>query len=248
MDCVNFFIQYAILGDYGTFEMEISADDAFMSWTAKLQNLDQLAIALGVDVFSSLSYHLHQQWTSVDSDVGFSAIDCGPNVTGGHYDPFFGCGPATGVPSEQCIAIGKPTEAYECSVATYRAGNYSKCEVGDLSGKYGPIPVSAATGVATVTVDADPFPAHRAHYAGDRRAATFSAETFASIVFHNNGSPRVLCGRLALAGGSSSSDDDPEDGGQTATSWSPPQFGVPGVGVLLTGILWEVLVRSFLAL
>jgi hypothetical protein len=172
--------------------MEISADDSSMSWKASLQNIDQLALDLGVNI-TSINYHLHQQWTTIDSDVGFSPDECGVNVTGGHYDPFFGCGPASGVPTEQCAAIGKPTEAYECSPEMYDAGSYSKCEVGDLSGKSGPIPVSVTTGEATILVLGDPFAAENAHYVADRQFAP--AKNFASIVFHN-GSPRVLCGKL----------------------------------------------------
>jgi hypothetical protein len=188
-------LQYhANLGQYGTFELEIAADDSFMSWKSSLNNVDQLEQDLGGDIeISALAYHLHQQWTLVDADYAIGATACGSSSTGGHYDPFLGCGPATGVPADQCMAIGKSFDLYSCSPQVYESGAFSECEVGDLSAKYGPMQV-LDEGVASASVGLDPFPALNAHYAAERTLA-FSAAQFASIVFHN-GSTRVLCGKL----------------------------------------------------
>lgn len=56
-------------------------------------------------------------------------------MTGGHYDPTLACGPASGNP--HCKDAGC-SFSYSCNFA---ADPYS-CEVGDLSGKYGTLPVS----------------------------------------------------------------------------------------------------------
>jgi hypothetical protein len=183
---------HAILGEYGFFELEISGDERSMSWKSTLKNIDMLETTLvGVEIVS-LNYHLHQQWTTPDADFGIGTA-CAPAVTGLHYDPFFGCGPASAVPAATCDAMGKPVASYACTPAVYANGEYSKCEVGDLSAKYGPMRV-LDEGDASVSVGLDPYPALKAHYEAERTRAV-SAEQFASIVFHN-GSTRVLCGKL----------------------------------------------------
>ena len=82
--------QYASFGKYGTFELEISADDGTMTWKSNLANIDELAEELGIEGgIPSLNYHLHQAWTIEDADFAIGGEACGPSNTGGHYDPFF---------------------------------------------------------------------------------------------------------------------------------------------------------------
>jgi hypothetical protein len=183
--------------------MQISADDSAMQWTTSLTNIDQLQQELGmIQPITALNYHLHQQWTTDNADYGVGADACNAMVTGGHYDPYFGCGPATGVPADHCAFIGKNTSTYTCSPEVYASGLYAECEVGDFSGKYGPIPVVVVNGdrdgtttrsVAVNAVPFDPLPALDSHYQDDRIPSP--ADGFASIVFHD-GSPRVLCGKI----------------------------------------------------
>jgi hypothetical protein len=233
--CMHTNNQFVDFGNYGTFEMEISANDSSMSWKASLHNIDQLALNLGMNI-TSLNYHLHQQWTTIGSDVGFSADECSMNVTGGHYDPFFGCGPASGVSRDQCAAIGKPVDTYACSPEMYFAGNYSKCEVGDLSGKAGQIPVTAK-GEAFISVTTDPFAAQASHYVAERQVNP--PKKFASIVFHND-SPRVLCGKLTLQTPKSASDHASHDvsSGTTVSSQGKVEMSFVGlVGMAMMGLV-----------
>jgi hypothetical protein len=185
---------HAKLGQYGSFELEISDDGSSMSWKSSLTNIDVLATELSIATpIASLNYHLHQQWTTNGADFATGGTGCGPAVTGGHYDPFFGCGPASAVPSLQCDAIFKPTSSYQCTPELYWTnGEYDRCEVGDLSGKTGAI-VIPASGDATAATNDDPFAALVRHFVADRMTTT--PNRFASIVFHNGG-PRVLCGKL----------------------------------------------------
>lgn len=203
------------MGQYGTFEMEISADDGTMTWTSDLENLDNLAEELGLEPFPSLNYHLHQSWTNTETNYAVGGDGCGPAVTGGHYDPFFGvrsynplycrvltlhfsfqCGPASGIPAEMCLAIDKErtAERYTCSTA-YAVSDYSACEVGDLSGKDGGLVVES-DGSAFGASLLDPLAAQNNHFVAGTSANP--ADRFASIVYHD-GSPRVLCARLFLA-------------------------------------------------
>lgn len=78
------------MGKFGSFELEISEDGSRMTWDSDLENLDLLAAELGLDGFPILNYHLHQQWTNTEEDFAIGGEGCGPSVTGGHYDPFFG--------------------------------------------------------------------------------------------------------------------------------------------------------------
>jgi hypothetical protein len=189
--------------------LEISDDGSAMGWKSSLTNIDLLETELSVEI-TSLNYHLHQQWTTVEADFGIGSTACAPSVSGGHYDPFFGCGPASGVPATQCTAIGKPASSYQCTPAIYLTnGEHENCEVGDLSGKSGGIAIPAS-GDATSTTENDPLAALVSHYVADR--VTTTPDKFASVVFHN-GSPRVLCGKLVEG----KLPDDDDDGGFLST-------------------------------
>lgn len=76
-------IQYANLGKYGTFQLEISADDGTMTWASDLQHIDELAKGI-----QELDYHLHQSWT-LDTDYATGEKDCCVENLGNHYDPYF---------------------------------------------------------------------------------------------------------------------------------------------------------------
>jgi hypothetical protein len=201
---------HAILGEYGVFEMEITADGSAMNWQTTLTKMANLATAIGASTpITSLKYHLHTQWTAANADLGVGGTECGGAITGGHYDPFYACGPASAVPPDQCTTIGRPTASYSCSPASYFTNNqYDSCEVGDLSGKGGALTVNAA-GAATGAIAFDPSAALVSHYQVDR-VATTAPNRFASIVFHGDGGARVLCAKL-VAGKLPADEGDDDD-------------------------------------
>ena len=81
--------QYATLGKYGTFELQISADDGTMTWKSDLHKIDALATELGIVAgIPSMNYHLHQSWT-LSADYAIGGVDCGLANLGNHYDPYF---------------------------------------------------------------------------------------------------------------------------------------------------------------
>ena len=171
--------------------MSISSRGSKMWVRTFLENIDDLAEELETDI-DELSYHLHTKW-ALDEDYAIGA-DCGPDYTGGHYDPYFTCGPATAVSDEICSAIYGEDPNYTCSTA-YADSEYAECEVGDLSGKYGALTV--LDGKAADSPPGDPVAALDYQYV-DRNSDSDDPEIFASVVFHNAvaGAPRVLCGRL----------------------------------------------------
>ena len=82
-------VQYATLGKYGTFQLEISADDGTMKWTSDLSNLGELAASLNITAgIPSLNYHLHQSW-NLSTDFATGGTACGLPNLGNHYDPYF---------------------------------------------------------------------------------------------------------------------------------------------------------------
>ena len=81
--------QHADLGNYGSFELEIAADDGTMTWKSNLQNISQLATDLNITGgIPILSYHLHQSW-NLTADFAIGASQCGVENLGNHYDPYF---------------------------------------------------------------------------------------------------------------------------------------------------------------
>lgn len=188
-------------GRFGRFWMTTSANDGVMSWRVSLRQIKKLEYHLRKlgdlaedQSITSLNYHLHQSWNTTESDYGIGGAACGPSITGGHYDPYLGCGPASGQSTERCAAIDRErsSDRYSCSGA-YDVHEYDRCEVGDLSGKYGPVVINPKGRRANKRAVRDPLPALDWHFMEATGDAT--PEQFASIVFHL-GSPRVLCARI----------------------------------------------------
>jgi hypothetical protein len=169
------------------FSMEVSREEGTMSYTSSLQNIDSLAAALGISGgIASLDYHLHTMWTNEESPQ-IDGTECGASRTGGHYDPLFGCGPASAVPSATCDELGTPQSDYDCPDTL--------CEVGDLSGKYGSIDIGGDGSANEVILD-DPDSVVENSYMLDYDSN--DAAIFSAIVFHHpdSGGARVLCARL----------------------------------------------------
>jgi len=103
-----------------------------------------------------LNWHVHQYPVlspgdgirDVNAALGTSAPACGGDVTGGHYDPTFACGGASQNRNNDVCDIlfetdqtpagtGKvDTDDYKTTCAK---NNQSSCEIGDQSGKLGPL-------------------------------------------------------------------------------------------------------------
>jgi hypothetical protein len=111
--------------------------------------------------------------------------------------PTLSYGPASEQPREDSLAIGRERSSirYACSGA-YDKKEYDKCEVGDLSDKYGSLTVHP-DGTLSKYVKDDHLPA--LDYQHNDKNEDPDPFKFASIVFHyvNDASIRVLCGKLA---------------------------------------------------
>jgi len=135
----------------GSFQMRICEDGSIGNYKGSLTNVGSLTSG-------DLKYHLH-------SGFGFDNGALGGTGTGGHYDPFFKCGPASSF-----------NGASGCE-ANYPANGY---ELGDLSGRNGLIPCT--TGTCTIRV-IDSDPPRNSDYS--QTGSTGRGDTFASVVFHD---------------------------------------------------------------
>jgi len=141
-------------------------------------------------VTGGLKYHIHKKWNLTDhtDDTDRVGSGCGAMYTGGHWDPWHGCGSASG--NEYC-SNNNATSGHGCiPTSDYSAdldSDVFSAEVGDWNGKYGLITVNTTTGKAfanessfyEVTPD-DIYVLNVSGYAG-------------SVVFHCNGGSRAFC-------------------------------------------------------
>mmetsp|Transcript_12954 Transcript_12954/g.38552 ORF Transcript_12954/g.38552 Transcript_12954/m.38552 type:complete len:200 (+) Transcript_12954:78-677(+) len=145
-------------------------------WVVNFKAADYAALGCtdGADAFA---WHVHEKWGHEDATEAYGA-DCGPDFTGGHYDPTFGCGAASGNQGNGlCAAVGrgKPDDNQVCDVAA----DVSTCELGDLSGKMAKVMPKAGKQAFD-----DPFFTKLANVKD------------LSIVFHCSDGARVACAKL----------------------------------------------------
>lgn len=136
---------------------------------------------------AGLKYHIHAKWSSEeDSEFG---SQCGPDFTGGHWDPTIGCSGASGNPfCKDCVggstgvSVLENTGSYQCSADNY-AKDIFACEVSDYSGKFGLYTPGSG----------------KQRYA-DRWGIPPALLDNLSVVFHCStaGAPRLACAKLSV--------------------------------------------------
>ena len=189
--------QKAELGDSGSFTMTIY-EDGTMDSKADIKLADQL-----FSPNTTRKYHLHSGFLRNGATFGAKPEEtqdvCGPTFTLGHYDPFVACGPASTAKSDAPEGTGCAPDENYCSVKSdsvlVNGQAVGACEVGDLSGCFGPLPTENDF---IITEEGVGCPGCYEDYVGtdeDSSEEGASYKTWGSIVFHN-GSPRVLCGNL----------------------------------------------------
>lgn len=170
-----------------------------------------------------LKYHIHATWNNGSDSSSFGSSGCRSAITGGHYDPYIACSTASQYFTTECVDLGRVPASgytYSCTPSLYNNGNYSFCEVGDLSGKFGSINDTGTSLVYESGTLTDYFPPLISNYKYDMT----NADMWSSIVFHcgNAAAPRLLCADFsmtttdacadAFSSFSSDSDDSSSDG------------------------------------
>jgi len=98
-------------------------------WKVKVKKFDPELCPSGL-----FNWHIHEfPGGGIAANGTDSPSDCGPNKTGGHYDPTFACGGASQNQGNGICGILGDRD-YECSTTA----QYN-CEIGDQSGKMGKI-------------------------------------------------------------------------------------------------------------
>lgn len=148
-------------------------------------------------------YHVHVSWKNTTTNSAAGSTFCGTLNAGGHYDPNLACGYS----SINCNHLGRGTAAaYNCTPAAYNAGQYSFCQIGDLSGKFGIAMPNVGTKVfqhsTTLSIDYQP------PYVTNFMSTKANSTMWSSVVFHCNApsslsfpgssvGARVVCAKYA---------------------------------------------------
>lgn len=214
-------------GVTGSFYMLIDNDEKMGNYRFYL---DLSEFSSSCDISQGLNYHVHSNWVNASTSSDLGSVFCGPAYTGYHYDPTMACsstsenqGTTTGYNSDNCLKIGRyatasPAYTYGCSTAVYGQGDYSQCELGDLSGKLGlAFPSSGRIFDQSKTLQ-DVMPVNSYNYMEDSRSSSpHTAFSWASIVFHcKSGGTRLFCAKFEEI--SSSSSDSSSCGKKPASS------------------------------
>ena len=156
------------------------------------------------------TYHLHTSWANLPGDSAQNATNCGISKTGNHYDPSLACGPSSQYQKNSCgswsqtaccVEMGRVVGKYNysCTPSIYNSGNYSNCERGDFSGKFGVV-VAGSNGyinsdtLASNGVLVDYIPYFNSNYMTN----TVDATMWTSLVVHcKTGGARVLCAKFS---------------------------------------------------
>jgi hypothetical protein len=194
-------------GVTGSFYMLIDSDEKMGNYRFYLDLSD---FSSSCDISQGLNYHVHSNWVNSSTTSDLGSVFCGPAYTGYHYDPTMACsstsenqGTTTGYNSNNCQKIGRystasPAYTYGCSTAVYEQGDYSQCELGDLSGKLGMAFPSSGRIFDQSTTLQDVIPVHSYNYLEDSRSSSpHTAFSWASIVFHcKSGGTRLFCAKF----------------------------------------------------
>ena len=165
---------------------------AFSVDLSKVTNCDFTA-------FPQVLYHIHTN--SVYDATKTPTMSC--TNAGFHYDPDLACSPDSAASSTYCPALNRTLAqgyTYNCSAAAevpFYDTPTGRCEVGDLSGNLGLVPVSATMNVRPTVPLFDAQPPYVYNF--NRSTADISAG-WRSIVFHCGDAThtRIACGDFQM--------------------------------------------------
>jgi hypothetical protein len=173
-----------VIGASGYFRMEISPSEAKYVYDFTLTNFQT-----NCDSSLGFLYHIHANWSN---NYPYKASTVCAQA-GGHYDPTLACPDFSSMVAE-CTQLGRRSYLgyhYDCTPSIFAQGNQYKCEIGDLSSKfgnmYGTINGNEATYSNTVI---DPFPPTAINFNNRSGIATY----WKSLVLHcPTDLSRILC-------------------------------------------------------
>ena len=163
-------------------------------------NLDLQQLRTTCDLSKGLGLRLSSNWRS-NQPSGQGIFKCNSTAVGDRYDPNFAC--SIGSSSKTCISLKRTAPdlfTYQCK---YQSGFYGSCEVGDISGKFGPAMqsiVQTTTGAAkrintfiSNSVLTDYQPPYESQY---MKTSLYSNMWASIVVTCNADSSTLLCAKL----------------------------------------------------
>lgn len=179
----------------GYFAMEISEGQAFYRFYLDLTlfEVDGSCSLPG----NGLNYHINSFWLNDSSSSSAGSQYCGSSVTGGHYDPNYACSNFSQNINSGCDQLGRIASdgyTYTCNPSIYAPGDYSECEVGDLSGKFGTIYPKKGKMIFESDVLIDYYPPFISNYEAMVKNSVYK---WSSVVFSCGSGINLLCAKLS---------------------------------------------------
>lgn len=178
-------------GASGYYAMEIQNGMAEHSFSVDLTDFSS-SVYCPLSSQIGLNYRIHSYWVSSQASAGASS--CSHTYTGGSYDPFYACSSSSANVNSRCTSLKMTVTkgyTYYCNSTSFSSGQYSNCELGDISGKFGQVYSENSNAIYTSGNLVDYFPPQLSDYRnGD--------ELWASIVFHcGYGNQPLFCASLS---------------------------------------------------
>ncbi len=225
-------------GALGHVSIEISNGVAYYMLNLDINSLS--TPSLTCDYNEGLTFHIHSYWTTSDTTTTSVAYPtCASSITGLHYDPNFACSPKSQQSSTGCKSLNRyyPHHNYTCNSTVFNGqGQYSLCEVGDLTGKFGVIyPKTTANFQFTTPV---PWTDYLPPYPYNFDRADLVSNMWSSIVFHcRSPSAYLLCAKLSTTELSSCNADFSSISSYSSNNNDDGSGGEYSPGSLAAGIL-----------
>ena len=116
-------------GASGYFALQLSGGEAKYAYNVDLTNFEYLSgICSSSLATGGLKYHIHAYWKNTTTTSSAGSGYCGSALTGGHYDPNFGCSSASQNAAGGCTSLSRTAAlgyTYSCNSTVYGAGEYS---------------------------------------------------------------------------------------------------------------------------
>lgn len=199
-------------GASGIFDMTLqNGEIGYYKWNI---NLNQFSIpqklidgGCNADYIAKkgLKYHIHTSWD--DSSPTLSSVYTGCNQCAGHYDPFLACSERSISHGTLCSSLRRTLTlgyTYNCNSTVYTAGHLAKCEVGDLSGKFGLMQIVNPTNLQNLTFIGSVYGDYNPPIATNYLKSDALSSAWTSLVLHcpivnasaGLSTPAILCAKL----------------------------------------------------
>ena len=116
-------------GASGYFLVDIGNSESTYSFNVDLSNFEYSSGVCAASLATGgLKYHLHANWNNATATSSAGPSYCAAGVTGGHYDPNYGCSSASQNAAGACTSLSRTSAlgyTYACNSTDFAAGDYS---------------------------------------------------------------------------------------------------------------------------